>query len=174
MFQRGEDGGEPNSISILPMLLEETAMPLYRCSTAFQITEQTLHRHFSLDAQQTSCIRSCIGPLDTCGSTLCVDSELGRVSSGHVLSLYSCHSKVVSGYANSYVFFFHLNYRGIKTRLPSSVARRLDLEFITYLNPLCYALLPKPFGVLFRVVTAGTVGLLVCRAKRSSVEELLV
>ncbi len=37
--ERREDGGEPNSISILPVLLEESAMPLYRCSTAFQITE---------------------------------------------------------------------------------------------------------------------------------------
>lgn len=37
--ERREDGGEPNSISILPVLLVESAMPLYRCFTAFQITE---------------------------------------------------------------------------------------------------------------------------------------
>ena len=37
--ERREDGGEPDSISILPVLLEESAMLLYRCSTAFQITE---------------------------------------------------------------------------------------------------------------------------------------
>lgn len=37
--ERREDRGEPNSISILCVLLEETAVPLYRCSTAFQITE---------------------------------------------------------------------------------------------------------------------------------------
>lgn len=37
--KRREDGGEPNSISILPALQEESAMPLYRCSAAFQITE---------------------------------------------------------------------------------------------------------------------------------------
>lgn len=37
--ERREDGGEAHSISILPVLLEESALPLYRCSTAFQITE---------------------------------------------------------------------------------------------------------------------------------------
>lgn len=37
--ERREEGGEPYSISILPVLLEESAIPLYRCSTAFQITE---------------------------------------------------------------------------------------------------------------------------------------
>lgn len=37
--ERREDGGEPNSISIQAVLQEESAMPPYRCSTAFQITE---------------------------------------------------------------------------------------------------------------------------------------
>lgn len=40
--ERREDGGEAHSISILCVLLEESALPLYRCSTAFQITEKTL------------------------------------------------------------------------------------------------------------------------------------
>ena len=39
VWERREDGGEPNSISIPCVLLEESAMPLYRCSTASQITE---------------------------------------------------------------------------------------------------------------------------------------
>lgn len=41
VWERREDGGEPGSISIPPVLLQESALSLYRCSAAFQITEKT-------------------------------------------------------------------------------------------------------------------------------------
>lgn len=41
VWERREDGGEPGSISILPVLLQESALSLCRCSAAFQITEKT-------------------------------------------------------------------------------------------------------------------------------------
>lgn len=49
VWERREDGGEPHSISILAVLLQESALSLCRCSAAFQITEkthQTLHFGF--------------------------------------------------------------------------------------------------------------------------------
>lgn len=45
--KRRENGGEPYSISILPVLLQESAVPLYRCSNAFQFTEKTLQFGFT-------------------------------------------------------------------------------------------------------------------------------
>lgn len=50
VWGRREDGGEPRSISILAVLLQESALSLCRCSAAFQITEkthQTLHFGFT-------------------------------------------------------------------------------------------------------------------------------
>lgn len=41
VWERRVDGGEPGSISIPPVLLQESALSLYRCSAAFQITEKT-------------------------------------------------------------------------------------------------------------------------------------
>lgn len=50
VWERREDGGEPHSISILAVLLQDSALSLCRCSAAFQITEkthQTLHFGFT-------------------------------------------------------------------------------------------------------------------------------
>lgn len=67
--ERREDGGEPNSISILPVLLEESAMPLYRCFAAFRLlnrhlTDTSVWMHINQLFSKTV-----LGPLHTCEST---------------------------------------------------------------------------------------------------------
>lgn len=50
VWARRADGGEPRTISILAVLLQESALSLCRCSAAFQISEkthQTLHFGFT-------------------------------------------------------------------------------------------------------------------------------
>lgn len=66
VLERSEDGREPNSISILPVLLEVSALPPYRCSTVFQSAEKTLQSGFA----PSSCFQN--SPLLPCDSTLCI------------------------------------------------------------------------------------------------------
>lgn len=162
VWERREDGGEPGSISIPPVLLQESALSLYRCSAAFQITEkthQTLQFGFTPSTPPPPTPSCLLLPYET-------NSCIQRVSSGvrlHLLIKYWLRrfSKLVKTVSESAVVRLELFYcvfggqrkadwfgRDWQIWVWSCLGQTLKL--IMYLNPSCYARLPKAFeGIIW-------------------------
>lgn len=148
VWERRADGGEPHSISILAVLLQESALSLCRCSAAFQITEKTHQTlHFGFTPSRAVCcflMKPVYAFMESVLVSVCVaSSRISCVDSQH-LSKLSVNRRLFYCYC---LFCFSGAEKG---RLVLTWLVNLTLKLIMYLNPLCYVRLPKAFeGIIW-------------------------
>lgn len=172
MFQRGER--TEVRLTALEFSLcswRSLLCPLYRGSTAFQITEYTLHRHFSLDAHRPAVFQGWFKTTAYVTARLVICSQPCPLVTDLIL-------KLLPKTQSQTVVFAPWNFSPISliwdasckhtVKVKQNCREGLTSKPVSYLNPLRYAVLLKLSVVLFGVATAGNVGLLVCRARRPS------
>lgn len=144
VWARRADGGEPRTISILAVLLQESALSLCRCSAAFQITEKTHQTlHFGFTPSRAVCcflMKPVYAFMESVLVSVCVAS-----------STISCVLSKLS--VNRHWFYSDCLFCFCgpgKGRLVLTWLVNLTWKLIMCLNPFCYVRLPKAFqGIIW-------------------------